>query len=312
MSGARRKTPAHRGKFVERELADLAGRQHGVVARRQLLTLGLHGNAIDRRLEAGRLHRVHAGVYAVGHPLLSHYGRWMAAVLACGPGAALGYASAAALWDLRRGVPAVIDVVVPTPGGRARSGLRIHRHPGLSTTDVTTKRGIPVTTPARTILDYAGVATDRELKYALDQAEIQELTDYPALDAIARAHPRHRGSTRLRQTLKRHEAGTAMTRSELESAFLALCERHGLPRPLVNQPLAGLTVDFVFAAQRVVVETDGWTWHRGRAAFERDRERDAVLAAAGYTTLRFTDRQIALAPSTVVRALTTALERRAA
>jgi very-short-patch-repair endonuclease len=301
-----------RGKFVEQELAELARRQHGVVARRQLLTLGLGGNAIDRRLDAGRLHRVHAGVYAVGHPLLGVNGRWMAAVLAGGADAALGYASGAALWDLRRGVPPVIDVVVATAGGRARPGLRIHRHPGLGRDEIRVARGIRVTTPARTILDYASIATDRELAYALDQAEIQQLTDYPALDAIARAHPRHRGSTRLRRTLHEYEAGSTGTRSDLEKAFLALCERHGLPQPLVNQPLCGMTVDFVFVAQRVVVETDSWRWHRGRAAFERDRERDALLAAAGYTTLRFTDRQIELAPHRVARALASALSLRAA
>jgi Protein of unknown function (DUF559) len=174
------------------------------------------------------------------------------------------------------------------------------------------ERGIRVTTPARAILDYAAIATDRELAYALDQAEKQELTDYPALDALARAHPRHRGSTRLRRTLAEYEAGSTGTRSDLEKACLALCERHGFPRPLVNQPLCGMTVDFVFVAQRVVVETDSWRWHRGRAAFERDRERDALLAAAGYTTLRFTDRQIELAEASVVQALGTALRRRAA
>ena len=288
--------------FVEEDLAALAERQHGVVARRQLLALGLGPAAIGRRVDAGRLHAIHAGVYSVGHPLLSVYGRWMAAVLACGPAAALGYASCAALWDLRRGVPTVIEVVVPSAGGRARAGLRIHRHPGLATEEVRTERGIRVTTPARTILDYA----------ARDQAEKQELTDYPALDAIARAHPRHRGSTRLRRTLAAYEAGTTTTRSDLEKAFLALCERYGLPRPLVNVPLCGMTVDFVFPAERVAVETDSWTWHRGRTAFERDRERDAILAAAGYTTLRFTDRQLDLAPRTVVKALTAALQRRAA
>jgi very-short-patch-repair endonuclease len=301
-----------RGKSVEQELADLAGRQHGVVARRQLLALGFHGNAVDRRLEAGRLHRVHAGVYAVGHPILGVNGRWMAAVLACGPGAALGYASAAAFWDLRRGVPSVIDVVVPSAGGRARPGLRVHRHPGLGRIEVRTERGVRVTTPARTILDYAAIATDRELAYALDQAEVQQLTDYPALDAMARAHPRQRGSKRLRHTLAAYEAGSDKTRSDLEKAFLALCKRAGLPEPLVNEPLLGMTVDFVFPDQRVAVETDSWRWHRGRAAFERDRERDAVLAAAGWQTLRFTDRQIELAPHTVVPALTAALRRRAA
>jgi hypothetical protein len=138
---------------------------------------------------------------------------------------------------------------------------------------------------------------------------LQRLTDYPALDALARAHPRHRGSKRLRATLERHLAGTAKTRSDLEIAFRALCEQHGLPQPLVNEPLCGITVDFVFADQRVAVETDSWAWHRGRAAFERDRERDALLAAAGYRTLRFTDRQVELAPRTVVRALTATLTR---
>src|SRR4051812_13177285 len=211
MDAARRKVPAMRQGFVEQELAELAAGQHGVVAWRQLLARGLSASAIGRRVAAGRLHPVHTGVYAVGHPLRSHYGRWMAAVLAGGPGAALGYGSAGAVWDLRRGVPAVIEVVVASAGGCARAGLRIHRHPGLTVAALTTARGVPVTTPARTILDYAAIATDRELEYALDRAEAQELTDYPALDALARADPRHRGSGRLRRTLGAYEAGTART-----------------------------------------------------------------------------------------------------
>src|SRR3954453_3130819 len=123
MDAARRRTPDIRGRSVEQELAALALRQHGGGARQQLLALGLQSNAVDRRLAAGRLHRVHAGVYAVGHPILGVNGRWMAAVLAGGPDAALGYASAAAFWDLRRGVPNRIEVVVPTAGGRGRPGL---------------------------------------------------------------------------------------------------------------------------------------------------------------------------------------------
>ena len=233
----------------------------------------------------------------------------MAAVLACGPAAALGYRSAAALWNLRRTDGDATDVVVATPGGRRRDGIAIHRHPGITAAELTTHRGIPVTTPARTILDLAAFASDRRLKYALDQAELQELTDYPALDALARAHPGHRGSTRLRRLLQTYEAGTARTRSGLEIAFLELCQRHGLPRPLVNHALLPAhTVDFLFADQRVAVETDSWRWHRGRAAFERDRDRDAALAAIGYRTLRFTDRQIEHAPDTVARALASALD----
>jgi very-short-patch-repair endonuclease len=309
VTAARRKVPAAREQSVEQRVAALAEAQHGVVSRRQLLGIGLSGSAIGRRVDAGRLHLLHDGVYAVGHPVLTVYGRWMAAVLACGPGAALGYTSAAALWDLQRSASGPPTVVVPVAGGRRRPQLRIHRHPDLRADEVTSRHRIPVTTAARTILDLAAVAGDRHLRHTLDQAEIQELTDYPALAALARAHPRHRGSTRLRQLLETHEAGTARTRSGLEVAFLALCEDHGFPRPQINQRIGILTVDFVFTAERVAVETDSWAWHRGRQAFERDRERDATLAAAGYRTLRFTDRQIERAPGTVVRALAAALTR---
>jgi hypothetical protein len=312
MTGSRQKVPAEREESDEQGFAELVRRQHGVVARRQLLALGLSSSAIGRRVDVGRLHVVHTGVYAVGHPLLSRDARWLAAVLACGPGAALGYGTAAFEWSLRRGEPRLTEVIVAHGRSRSHVGVRVHRHPGLLEGEVRIERAIRVTTPARTILDYAAVATDRELEYALDQAEIQPLTDYPALDALARAHPRHRGSVRLRRILADYEAGTKRTRSDLEQAFLALCARHGLPPPLVNEPTAGITVDFVFKGERVAVETHSWRWHRGRAAFERDRQRDALLAAAGYTTLRFTDRQIERAENSVVRALTAALTQRAA
>lgn len=297
-----------RARFVEHSLSDLATRQHGVVARRQLLALGLRPAAISRRIAAGHLHPVHLGVYAVGHRMLGVEGRYTAAVLACGRGAALGYSSAAVVWNLQRTDSGLPHVVVPVAGGRRRPGVRVHRHPGLIAAETTVRRAIPVTTPARTILDLAATVPDRRLKHALDQAEIQELTDYPALDALARAHPRHRGAARLRSLLETYEAGTARTRSDLEIAFLELCERHGLPRPLVNEELAtGLTVDFVFTSERLAVEADSWRWHRGRAAFERDRGRDAVLATKGYLTLRFTDRRIESDPRIVARALTAAL-----
>jgi Protein of unknown function (DUF559) len=294
---------AQRARFTEKQLADLAAAQHGVVSRRQLLEMGLGAAAISRRLVSGRLHAQHAGVYAVGHPVLGFRGRWMAAVLACGADAALGYRSAAVCWALQRDSSGAIDVVVPGTAGRGRDGIRVHRHPGLAPDEVTTREGIPVTTAARTILDLAAVAGDRLLKYALDQAEIQELTDYPALADMARAHPRHRGSRRLRDV--RDVRGRDRPHPlRARGRVLAVCDAHGLPRPLVNHELlTGQTVDFVFPDHRLAVETDSWRWHRGRQAFERDRERDARLAAAGYRTLRFTDRQIERAPGTVVRAL---------
>src|SRR3954463_2764829 len=143
MSRARRKVPAEREESDEQLLAGLARRQHGVVARRQLLALGLSSSAIGRRIDVGRLYVVHAGVYAVGHPVLSQPGRWAAAVLACGPGAALGYRTAAFEWSLRRGEPALIDVVVAHGRARSHAGLHVHRHPGLTRVEVITRRGIP-------------------------------------------------------------------------------------------------------------------------------------------------------------------------
>jgi predicted transcriptional regulator of viral defense system len=297
-------------RSLDASVAALAARQHGVVATRQLVALGITQQAVSLRARAGRLHRLHRGVYAVGHTVLTVRGHWMAAVLACGDGAALGFASAAAHWDLRTGVPTIIDVSVPGAGGRhRRPGLRIHRAATLRADEVTDERhGIPATTPARTILDMAGILSPTRLENLLDRAERQELTDYVALDAIARARPGHRGASALRTALATHYAGADMTRSELEIAFLDLCRASGLPRPDVNATVEGLEVDFLFAAWRLTVETDSWSFHKTRRDFENDRARDAHLAAAGYRTLRFTDRQIARRPETVAAAIRAAAE----
>jgi hypothetical protein len=292
-----------RGQFVgppdERVIAWLAGRQHGVVSRGQLLVVGFKQTAIDRRVAAGRLHRVHRGVYAVGHRVLGPRGRWMAAVLACGEGAALSHRSAGALWEIRFSSSGFIDVSVPRAGGRRRPGLRIHRATGLRREEVTTKDGIPVTTPARTVLDLAAVLDERPLQQLLDRTELLELTDYPTLGAIARAHPGHHGVPELRHALQTHDAGTTLTKSELEERFLALCRDHGLPTPLVNTWPSGKEVDFHFPGHGLIVETDSWTHHRSREAFESDRARDALHARAGYRTLRFTHRQLVDEPATV-------------
>jgi hypothetical protein len=273
-------------------IAALAARQHGAVARWQLLALGMHPRAISHRLAAGRLHQVHRGVYAVGHRVLGTHGRWMAAVLAGGPDAALSHAAAAALWELRPSAATIIDVTVPhTTGARSRPGLRIHRARRLPE-HVATHVGIPVTTPARTILDLAAMLPRRPLERVLDQAENARLTDVASLVALARAHRGHHGASRLIEALDRHTPGTTLTRSELEERFLALCDANGLPRPLVNHVVEGRERDFVFAAERLVVETDGWQHHQGRGAFEEDRRRDAVLLRAGYRTLRVTHRQL--------------------
>jgi very-short-patch-repair endonuclease len=290
-------------------IAALAGRQHGVVTRAQLRALGLSDDAVDKRAERGRLHRLHRGVYAVGHTVLGARGRWMAAVLAAGPGAVLSHAAAGALWELRPSAAARTDVTVPGSGGRRkRPGLRIHRARDVSG-QTTTHHGIPVTTPARTILDLAATLERRRLEILLDRAENARLTDVASLDALARAHTGHRGASRLREALNTHTPGTTITRSELEERFLALCRDAGLSTPRVNHHVAGLEVDFLFEAARLVVETDGYRHHRTRDQFERDRDRDAALTRAGYRTLRFTHRQLTTAPRDVAATLEAAAYR---
>jgi len=245
--------------------------------------------------------------------VLTVRGHWMAAVLACGPGAALSHASAAALWEIRHSAAAYTDVTVPRTGSRKRPGLRIYRPRTIRHNEVTTRYGIPVTTAARTILDMAAQLTPSRLEYLLDQAEIQELTDYPSLVAIARAHPGHHGAKRLERAITSHDAGANLTKSDLEILFKDLCRTHGLPTPRVNHSVAGKDVDFLFPDQRLIVETDSWRYHKTRHAFENDRARDVITMRAGYRTLRFTDRQLERSPHTVADAIASVLaDRRAA
>jgi len=205
-----------------------------------------------------------------------------------------------------------VDVTVPGTGGRRkRTGVRIQR---ARTLETTMQEGIPVTTPARSILDLAATLQTRPLERLLDQAENARVTDVACLVALARARPGHRGASRLLATLSRHTPGTTRTRSELEARFLVLCRAHGLPEPKVNAHVAGRERDFVFVAPRLVVEVDSWAWHRSGRAFEDDRHRDATVLRAGYRTLRVTDTQLEYAPYQVAATLNAVLDadRRAA
>jgi very-short-patch-repair endonuclease len=268
-----------RGKS-DTEVADLAGRQHGVVARPQLLSLGVGEHAIDRWLERGRLHRIHRGVYAVGHRVLTREARWMAAVLACGPGATLSHDTAATAWDLRRN-DGLIHVTV-RGSRKAPKGVRLHRSPRLAPRDVAKLRGVPVTTPARTIVDLARTLTADELEPVVDAADKRGLVDFAALKA---ANP-----ASLKAVLRRYDP--APTRSELERCFLRLCKKHRIDRPETNVLIGGYLVDFVWRDRRLIVEVDGYGYHRAPKRFERDRERDVELSTKGWRTLRFTWRQV--------------------
>jgi very-short-patch-repair endonuclease len=270
---------------VDRRLAVLARRQYGVVAREQLRKLGIGDRGIAERVRTGRLHRLHRGVYAVGHEQLRREGRWSAAVLACGPRAVLSHTDAAALWEIRGSSAAVIHVTVPTQNGRIkRKGLRIHRSGRLGADEVTVHERIPTTTVARTLLDLADVLPGQALKRAVDEAEYLRLLDMTSLIAAVQNNPGRRGA----KLLKAAEGPAELTRNEFEQRFLALVKRHGLPRPTVNTPIAGYETDFAWPAAKLIVETDGFAAHGTRRAFVEDRRRDRRLRLAGYETVRLT------------------------
>jgi very-short-patch-repair endonuclease len=262
--------------------ASIAADQHGIVTRSQLLEAGLKNAAISRRVETGRLHVIHRGVFAVGHTVLTREGRWMAAVLACGKGAALSHTTAAAAWDLRRAGD-TIHVTVPGRGGRkAPKGIRLHRSPTLTPRDVTEIRGIRVTRPARTIIDLARTVRQDELERIVDEADRRGLVDFRDLQAAR--------SASLQAVLRAY--ASAPTRSKLERTFLKLCRDHGIKRPEVNTIIDGYLVDFVWRDRKLIVEVDGYAYHRSPQQFESDRERDVNLGTSGWTTRRFTWRQV--------------------
>ena len=271
---------------IDEVIAALAERQHGVVARRQLVARGVGARAIDHRLKCGRLHLVHRGVYAVGHRLLSQRGRWMAAVLASGSGAVLSHRSAAALWDIRPTSRPSVEVTTPRRL-HARPGLHPHRAV-LPTDEVTVLDGIPTTTPARTLLDLAAVVPSQTLERALDEAEILRL---PGPHTLLDRYPRKRGAATLRTLLLTSRSPTP-TRTELEARFLTFLDDWGFDRPEVNTIIEGLEVDAAWRHAQLIVELDGYETHGTRAAFERDRKRDRQLAAAGWRVIRLTWRQL--------------------
>jgi very-short-patch-repair endonuclease len=286
----------------DRAIAALAAAQHGVVSRRQLLDAGLTRLMIQRRLETRRLLPFYRGVYAVGHRRLRREGAWLAAVLAVGRGAALSHREAAALHELRRSDRPTVDVTVAAQ--RRVSGLQIHRVRVLEREDVTRVDGIPVTTVARTLVDLAAVVSPHALRKALEEAERSHRLDVRAVEAaMARTRGRNgRSHERVRRVLSELASTTAtITRSTLEDSFLALLDAHGLARPQTNASIDGIEVDAMWPAARLVVELDGWEYHRTRHAFQRDRDRANDLTANGWTVLRFTHADVVERPAATAR-----------
>jgi very-short-patch-repair endonuclease len=286
-------------------IATLAARQWGVVSRGQLVDVGVPRTTIGDRVRSGRLLPLHRGVYAVGHARLRREGHWLAAVLAVGPGAVLSHRDAAGLHDLRPANHAGVDV---TTGANRRDepGTRVHRTRVLDAEDITTVSGIPVTTVARTLLDLAGTVPHDHLAKAIKEAERRHTFDLRAVEAaMARTRGRRGPGHRvLREALNEYAAlGLSASDSALEDAFLRLLRDAGLPSPAVNAYVEGFRIDAVWRTRRVAVELDGWAWHHTRDAFERDRERDAALTAAGWRVVRFTYHHVTRRPDAVIETL---------
>jgi len=267
----------------EEAITTLAARQHGVVARTQLLAAGVSEDVVDRRVKANRLRRIHRGVYLVG-PFRVPRAHEMAAVLACGGGALVSHASAAALLELH--------------------GERDPSEPVA----VSAQQGDPLTAVARTIYDLASVVGQRELERAVANAVSRSAVHVTELRALLQRYPRGKGAGRLRALIDA-DALPALTRSEAEKRFLALIRKAGLPAPAVNVSVARYVVDFFWRAERFIVEVDGFAFHSSAHRFEADRRRDAELAAAGMRVMRVTWRQLANEPLALVVRLAQALAR---
>jgi very-short-patch-repair endonuclease len=292
-------------------MAKLAQRQHGLVTRQQLRALEMSDRAIDGRLGREQLHEVFRGVYVVGVRRISRRGRWMAAVLAAGEGAVLSHRSAARLWQLLPPAAEWADVTCPPGRVVRRKGLVSHESP-MRDDEWEVVDGIPVTAPFRTIFDLAAVVRERELERAWHEAQAQELRAKVSLPMLLERYPGRRGARRLRVLLASKEPET-VTRNDFEEAFLALVDTHGLLRPRMNADLAlrgrFFEIDCLWERERVALELDSRGIHGTPKKFESDRQRDRILVAEGWRTMRVTWRQLQEEPEAIVADLRLALER---
>ena len=274
------------------DVAALAETQHGVVSFDQLRELGVGRGAIKYWVRSGRLYPMYRGVYAVGRRTLTREGHWMAAVLACGPGAVLSHLSAAALWGLLRDNRAKVDVTVPGRTHRSTGDIVVHNVRRLHEDDRDRRDGIPVTSIARTLFDLGEAVPARRQTRAIDEADRLGLFDLREVEAVCERSFGRRGLRPMREALRTYRPMAPVTRSELERLFVELCDAAGLPRPAMNLVVAGHEVDASWLDHRLLVEVDSFEFHQGRAAFEADRRRDAGYQREGFRVLRVTDRRL--------------------
>jgi very-short-patch-repair endonuclease len=288
-------------------LAELARRQHGVVSRRQLLELGHARATISVWEKDGKLHRIHRGVYAVGHEGLSWQGRLQAAVLANEPAVA-SHITAAWIWGLLRTRPGTFHLTAPTR--RHRKEKVVVHFARLETDDVTTVDGIPVTSPGRTVLDLAPNKSRRDLGRFLRSLDDDELLDRRRVEALLSRTAGHPGNAKLTAALRAYKPETATLRSDLEKRFRRLVLRAGLPTPQTNVVVEGYELDAYWEAEGFAVELDVYATHGSPTSFEADREREDELLLAGIELIRVTDVRLDREPRETVARVAAHLARR--
>lgn len=289
----------------ELEIARLAARQHGMVTWKQLCAAGVSRKAITANVRNGWLAVRHRGVYQLG-VFGGPFADEMAALLACGPHAAIGHWSSTFVFALAPRPVGGVDVTIAKGLAGRRPGIRPHRTITLPPCDVVVKHGLRVTTPARTLLDLAATAPRHVLERLTEEAQVQRLASTAELLAVIERNPGRSGVRRLREIALALDE-PLLTRSEAEKRLRALIRSAGLPLPRTNVTRAGWEVDAVWDAQRLVVEVDGYKYHRPPAAFERDRRKDADLMLAGYRVLRITWRRLTREPAQVIALIAAAL-----
>jgi very-short-patch-repair endonuclease len=292
-----------------RKCAALAARQQGVVSRAQLLAAGISRGVLTRLIRSGFLHPLHRGVYAVGHTALPLFGRERAALLACGRNAVLSGRSALYLWGIVSSPPPTVEVTVGGRHCRTRRGISLHLVEQLDPGDIRTRHGLAVVFPAGALIEFAAEATPDELGDAVAEARMGKKIRERELEAAVARAGRRRGTAQMRAFL-RAEGEPEITRSRAERRFRALLRDAQLPEPKVNRWIAGLRVDFLWEAEKVILEVDGWKFHGHRRAFETDRKRDRILSDAGYHVIRITWRQFTEESLALIAHIARMLDRR--
>ncbi len=296
------------GSAIER-VASIAARQRGRVARRQLLAAGVSSRTIDRMVARGLLRPEHAGVYAVVHDVAGPLTRETSALLACGDRAVLSHLSAAALWGIVPEPHGPVAVTIACAGtNRVRPGIDLHRSRNLLRRDVRIKEGLPLTSPAWTLLDLTSCLDARSYERAFDEAlVVQRIVRRGQIEDVLKRANGRRGAGVVRALLDERKSN--ITHSEAERQCLALIRKAGLPEPKTQVRIGEYTVDLLWARLGVAFEIDGYRFHVSRFAFDRDREKDTALKAATLDPNRLTRDQIVFRPYFAVAAIAGALAR---